>query len=117
MRKLIAAIVLICMLCSFAIADEDLLSNYRIIVNRMLLSQEYNTVLLPAGIWVIGTDIPAGTYSARAVDICHVAGFDPDGVLQWSEGLWEKHSIDSFSLIDGWRIDLSSNMILIRLEE
>ena len=70
MKKLICIILILC-LPVIAVAETDLTSmSYDALVNlqRSLTTEimsrpEWKSVTVPAGTWLIGTDIPAGSYS------------------------------------------------------
>ena len=75
MRKLVSVLLSIVMIFSFsfAFADtnlsdmsyDDLIALQRAVVKEIMSRPEWKEVVVPAGNWVVGVDIPAGTYSIR----------------------------------------------------
>ncbi len=78
MKKLIVFILAlsIVLLSSIAIADvdisalsyDDLLTLQRKLTAEIMSRPEWKEVVVPSGIWTIGEDIPAGTYSVSCAD-------------------------------------------------
>ena len=73
MKKLICIILILC-LPVIAVAETDLTSmSYDALVNlqreltaEIMSRPEWKSVTVPAGTWLVGTDIPAGTDSISA---------------------------------------------------
>lgn len=72
MKRLIAVMMIVCMACSVAVADnlsdltfEQLIALQHEITTEIMNRPEWKEVEVPAGTWIIGTDIPAGIYSIR----------------------------------------------------
>lgn len=93
MKKLIAILLIVCMAIPFASAEDIDLSglSYDQLValkDRINLaiwnSQEWQEVEVPQGLWVVGEDIPAGTWTVKcAIDYYSVIRFgdtlEPNG--------------------------------------
>ena len=77
MKRLIAIIMTIAMLFSFvpALADVDLsdMTTDELIALheqvQLMLFEQMKSVTVPQGIWLVGKDIPAGTYLIRCADL------------------------------------------------
>lgn len=75
MKKLIIVMVVVCLLCSVAVAEnlsslsyEDLLV-LRDELNAEIMSRpEWKQALVPVGTWYTGTDIPIGYYSITSTN-------------------------------------------------
>ena len=78
MKKLIVLILVasLSLISSIAIADVDvstlsydeLLVLQKKLTTEIMSRPEWKEVVVPAGIWTIGEDIPAGTYSLTCAD-------------------------------------------------
>ena len=73
MKRLIAVLLISCMMFSAAAADglsgltfEQLLVLRQEITAEIMSRPEWKEVEVPAGTWIIGEDIPAGVYSIRS---------------------------------------------------
>lgn len=88
MKKIFLLLIAVCMMTSFAAADSIDLSgmSYTDLVtlkDRINLaiwnSQEWQEVTVPQGIWKVGEDIPAGTWTVRcAAAFTAVIEFGPE---------------------------------------
>lgn len=73
MKKLFALILVVCMTASFAAAETDLssmsfsnlLALQKEIVAEIMSRPEWKEVTVPAGTWIVGQDIPAGSYCMK----------------------------------------------------
>lgn len=77
MKKIISISLAVLLLCSAALADPVDLSGMsldELVALRDQLnlaiwnSQEWQEVTVPAGVWIVGEDIPAGHWQVRPVD-------------------------------------------------
>ena len=75
MKKLVCIIAIMCLIPMFALSDsitemsyDELISMHQQLVKEIMSRPEWKEVTVPAGIWVIGEDIPAGTYSLTSTD-------------------------------------------------
>ncbi len=74
MKKLFSVILLVCMIPVFAFAADlsdlsfDELIKLRDEINAEIVSRpEWKETEIPAGQWIVGEDIPAGTYCIKPV--------------------------------------------------
>ena len=74
MKKLIAIILIVCMTIPFASAEDvdltgmsyDQLVALKDRINLAIWnSQEWQEVTVPQGVWIVGSDIPAGTWDVK----------------------------------------------------
>ncbi len=73
MKKLFSALLALCILFSFAVAEtdlsqmqyDDLLALQKELVKEIMSRPEWKEVEVPAGQYTVGVDIPAGWYSVR----------------------------------------------------
>ena len=97
MRKLILWLVVIIMILSISIvyADVDLSGmSYDELValkNKINLamwnSEEWQEVTVPQGVWIVGEDIPVGTWTVKCADVSRDSYSLTDCDFQWGQYL------------------------------
>ena len=75
MKKIICLCLIICLFSAISFAEDlssmtydDLIEMNRKITAEIIKRPEWKEVTVPAGVYVIGKDIPAGEYSIECVD-------------------------------------------------
>jgi len=131
MKKLLAVALILCLLIPCAIAESVDLSDlsfdelrdlqYRV-ASEIMSRPEWESVVIPAGSWRIGVDIPAGSYSMESADgksvFIGVWGYEKgdyitNGGCIDSYTLYEKGEIvGKIVLQDGWLLDIKYAIIL-----
>ena len=120
--KRLTAILLIMMLafgCAFAEVSEmslDELFTLRDQINQEILSREQKEFKVPSGVWVIGEEVPAGTYS-----IASPLHFGTVTVYKSQEkglsnfvgefAVYEDDPLGKITLENGWVVILSQSMV------
>ena len=131
MNKLLAIILVLCLLTPCTYADSidlsDLsfkeLRDLQYLVSTEITSRpEWKSVTIPAGCWRVGEDIPAGSYSIESADgnsvFIAVWGYAKDdyktnGGLIYNYSLYDKGDIvGKIVLQDGWLLDIRYAVIL-----
>ena len=123
MKKLFSVILLVCMIPVFAFAADlsdlsfDELIKLRDEINAEIVSRpEWKETEVPAGQWVVGEDIPAGTYSITCATHALVRvwkkavnDYSNSGLL-FNQAV-KKETIGKISLEAGWIFDTSGVVI------
>ena len=123
MKKLLSVILLVCMIPLFAFAENladlsfDQLITLRDQINAEIVSRpEWKETEVPAGQWVVGEDIPAGTYSITCTSHALVRvwkkavnDYSNSGLL-FNQAI-KKETIGKISLEAGWIFDTSGVVI------
>lgn len=126
MKKLIIAILVIVMIPVISLAETDLSSltysqllTLRNELNAELMSRsEWKEVEVPAGTWVVGDQIPAGTYCIKVTD--RLAGVSvwkkavddySDNGLYYNEVITEKSPCGRLTLKKGYIVEISYPVI------
>lgn len=127
MKKLIALIlVFACLMPVIAVADldlsgysfDDLIDLQRQITAEILSRPEWKEVTVPAGDWVVGTDIPAGSYGIRndssTVNLSvwkrEVNDYTDNGLL-YNELIRKGGTFGKIILKDGWIVSIGSPLV------
>lgn len=74
MKKLVCALLALCLLPVIAFADfdlsamsvDELAALNKAVVMELMTRKDFKQVSVPTGVYTIGEDIPAGTYSLKA---------------------------------------------------
>ena len=126
MKKLICVLLLVCM-TTFAAAESmdlsglsfDDLVKLRDQVNAEIISRpEWKEVNVPAGTWIVGKDIPAGSYSIKSEKgKVHVAVWRKaiddysDNGLVYNELIDPDSPLGKIELQDGWILDIGKPVV------
>lgn len=124
MKKVIAIILATVMLFAVAYAefdpselsfDELVDANHRIVM-EIMTRPEWKETPVPSGEWVVGEEIPAGTYSIAAESrMCIMtiwASADKDfGSLVGEYVIYEDEPFGKITLKDGYLVVFSQNVI------
>lgn len=130
MKKIIAFVVCLLMISGIAVAeipdisnlsDEELVSLNKAIIEKLIDSGYLKEVTVPAGVYIVGTDIPAGSYMVKNTD----KGSWPDNVNIYTDGKVEPYGYDMHSILsegesakielkDGYAIELETMCIFSR---
>ena len=129
MKKIIALAIIVIMAFSITIslADtnlselsyEELLTLEKNIEKEIMSRPEWKEVVVPAGTWTVGEDIPAGVYSFRIYKnnsvVIHLWGaavddFDTNGGMIISD--YRDQDIGKVELKDGNVLEISKPMII-----
>ena len=75
MKKLLGILMIVALLFTCAAAEglssmsyDELIALHQQLVKEIMSRPEWREVTVPAGTWVVGEDIPAGTYSISSED-------------------------------------------------
>ena len=129
MKKIlsVAILMVIVLIVSVSIADVDisglsygdLLTLQKELTKEIMSRPEWKEVVVPAGTWKVGEDIPAGTYSFRIYNgnsvVIHLWGaavddFDTNGGLRISD--FRSEDIGKVELFDGNVLEISKPIII-----
>ena len=125
MKRLLAIVlILVCVIGSATAADSlknltiDQLRQMISVINAEIISRpEWKKSEVPAGQWVVGEDIPAGTYSITAASSSLVRVWKKevnnykDGGLLFNQVLNSKEPLGKMKLDAGWIFDTSDMVI------
>lgn len=97
---------------------SDLLDLQKELVKEIMSRPEWKEVVVPAGTWIVGEDIPAGVYSFRIYKdkvVIHLWGaavndFDTNGGIIISD--YRDQDIGKVELKDGNVLEISKPMII-----
>ena len=125
--KRFLCILLICLMITPALAESidlsalsfDELRSLQTQLNKELVSRpEWKEVTVPMGIWVVGSDIPAGAYSIISTDsstffaVWEKAVNDYSGMgCIYNEVINNKNKIGRIVLQDGWVVEFNDPVI------
>lgn len=148
MKKLFAlALALLILLSSSALADlpdisglslDELLRLRELVDTAIMNSSDYQEISLPAGLWTVGVDFPAGTWLITPLDDQYMAlwygdvlnesgtdaGYGWDIVNGYNDGLstkkdkngeWKNPNDPHFVTItmkDGWYLKIGGSVVL-----
>ena len=117
MKKLLCVLLIVCFLPVFALSEDlssmsydELIDLHRQLVKEIMSRPEWKEVEVPAGKWIIGEDIPEGSYSVTPVknsSVINVYGNNSYGIpdlIYLSDG----ETYGKLVLKDGMEIDISS---------
>ena len=85
------------------------------LLELIVLSPDFESVVLPAGIWAVGEDIPAGAWTAVAAERDVTLRHYKDAVTynsNWQSLLGRNSRLDIL-LKDGWKLEISNPVRLI----
>lgn len=104
MKKLVILIAVIVMVCMSAVSAEDVTYDLKnlslaelievrdLVQQYMWASDEYQSVTVPQGVWVVGLDIPAGKWNVKCA---HGEGFLMSKCfMEWGTKLNDNGSFD-----------------------
>ena len=122
MKKLIIAVLIAVLIPVIALADvdlgsmkfDDLIALQKKIVAEIMSRPEWKEVTVPGGRWVVGEDIPAGTYSIMPTKMGgYVRIQSPDGKLIISQGIRkEENSIGKIELLAGYIVEVENGSVI-----
>ena len=124
MKKLLTAIMALVLLVSFAYAEDlsaysfdELIETSREIVKEIMSRDEWKEATVPAGEWIIGEDIPEGTYGLSAPKhMCIVTIWQSKeqntGELVREFIVYEDDPVARITLQDGWFVVLSQSIVI-----
>ena len=98
---------------------EGLLSLQRELLELVVLSPDFESVVLPAGIWTVGEDIPAGAWTARQAERSVTLRNYKDAVTyssSWEALITGAKRVD-LNLKDGWKLSVSDIVLLSRTRD
>jgi len=91
---------------------DELMVLYNFLTSYIMSRSEWKEVSVPAGTWIVGEDIPAGTYSIKSTSVsCVVDITDKDDGFILYNGIFQNESIGKIELKDGYKIRLSGSVI------
>lgn len=96
-----------------ALSYDELIEIQRSVTNEIISRPEWKEVEVPAGVWVIGKDIPAGFYSITPksyVTFKYYESVDTDYWNYYSLGSGE--GLGKYELKEGMKIDINGPVIL-----
>ena len=123
-RFMCALLVLVCMV-SFALAEnvdfssmnyDELILLQKNLVKEIMSRPEWKEVKVPAGAWVVGEDIPAGTYgistnSALATLTVYKNENKEITDLEGMHVISSDESLGKLVLKDGWVVEITSEVV------
>lgn len=123
MKKLLALILILVCVTSFAAAESidlsglsfDQLMELRNKLNAEIISRaEWKEVTVPAGTWIVGEDIPAGTYSITPKNGgAYLRIRDTSGDLLVYGGIRDANeTIGKFKLGDGYTVEIEDGTLV-----
>lgn len=125
MKKLFSVILLVCMIPLFASAENltDLTFDELLILQRTLTAEimsrpEWKEVEIPTGFWIVGEDIPAGTYTMTTkeqncdVVIWKGAAGDRSNKLR-TYYLHPDEPVGKISLEEGWTVEVTYRKMIL----
>lgn len=120
MKKILCVLLIVCFLPVVALSEDlssmsydELIELHRQLVKEIMSRPEWKEVEVPAGKWIIGEDIPEGSYSVTPVknsSVINVYGNNSYGIpdlIYLSDG----ETYGKLVLKDGMEIDISSPVI------
>ena len=120
MKRIIAILIAIVTVSSFAFAEtglssmayDDLISMYHEIVKEIMSRPEWKEVEVPSGHWIGGEDIPEGEYSIKATaKLTIVCVTDLDGHFETYQTLGEGDMIGKVIIKKGYSIEIGKPVI------
>lgn len=122
MKKLLLSIVIFSFLFSCAGAERvdlstlsfaDLLSLRSALDAEIISRPEWKEVTVPAGTWTVGSDIPAGAYSARSAtgELARLICTTPSGRQKESIWLSSNKVLGKILLEDGDTVELTDQVV------
>lgn len=123
MKKIICIVLILCILPVVSLADnyskmtyQELVNIQKVIALEIMSRPEWKQTKVPAGLWKVGEDIPAGTYSISAdfagVVVWKRAKDDySDGGLYYNEVIKEGSPCGKIILEKGMLVENSSEVI------
>ena len=123
MKKLISVLLLILMISSVAAADAPDLSEFtydqlvalqQYVTMEIMKRPEWKEVTVPSGQWVVGVDIPAGSYCIKAVGGGgYLRIYDNRGSLGTSGGIRdEEDTIGKIYLNDNYVVEIEDGSLV-----
>ena len=95
---------------------DGLRSLQRELLELIVLSPDFESVVLPAGIWTVGEDIPAGAWTARQAERSVTLRHYKDAVTyssSWEALITGAKRVD-LNLKDGWKLSVTDIILLSR---
>ena len=121
MKKLLCIIMILCMIPVISLADDlasmsydDLIKLSRQVTAEIMNRPEWKEVTVPGGTWIVGEDIPVGTYSIMPTKTGgYVRITDAKGKLVISQGVRkEETSIGKIELLDGYIVEIENGSVI-----
>lgn len=95
-----------------SLSYDDLLSLRQTVINELMARPEWKEVEVPAGVWIIGQDIPAGYYSITPKGYVTFKFYENTETTYWDYySLGSGEGLGKFELKDGMKIDISGPVI------
>ena len=97
---------------------NELLRLQRELLELIVSGPDFESVLLPAGIWTVGEDIPAGAWTAVAAERGITLRHYKDAVTYNSswQSLIDRNSQLDILLKDGWKLEISNPVRFIPVQ-
>lgn len=126
MKKLIAVIAALALLFAVAVAEfvdlsamtfDELAQLQKAIIQEMQSRDEFKSVWVPQGIYIVGEDIPAGIYSFSASDFAAIEIYSGDSseIHNYEDGYSlgaEDGKVAKYELKDGYYVEISFGSVL-----
>ena len=121
MKKIICLLLIACMIPVIASADmftnmpySELIKLHRELVQEIMSRSEWKEVEVPGGTWIVGEDIPAGTYSIHPTSR---GGFiniytDKEKLIIYQGIRKETQTIGKIELLEGYRVEISDGSLI-----
>ena len=118
MKRFLAVILLLCLFSSVALADifsdftyDELLTLHHALDQEIMKRPEWKEVTVPAGDWIVGVDIPGGTYSIRPAKYGYINVTDENGSLFYNKAMDEGEVLGKIELKPNYTVRLNNDFI------
>jgi len=94
-----------------ALSYDELLSVQRSATKEIMTRPEWKEVEVPAGVWIIGQDIPAGFYSITPKGYTTLKYYENTETAYWDYYTLSNEGLGKLELKDGMKIDLDGPVV------
>ena len=95
-----------------ALSYEELLSVQKSVTKEIISRPEWKEVKVPAGVWIIGQDIPAGSYSIMPENLVTLKFYENTETTYWDYYILESgEGLGKIELKEGMKIDLNGSVV------
>lgn len=123
MKKLICAVLILCLFPVVALADApdmsgltyDQLIELRNYLTQEIMSRpEWKEVQVPTGIWIVGTDIPVGSYSIHPTSGgAFLRIYTDKNKMIINQGIRkENQAVGKIELLEGYQVEISDGSLI-----
>lgn len=121
MKKIICAVLVMCLIPVLSVAEDlsalsfdELVALSQKVTAEIMGRPEWKEVTVPGGKWIVGEDIPVGTYSIHPTPKGgYVRIEDSNGKLIISQGIRkEDSSIGKIELLAGYIVEVENGSVI-----